>query len=208
MGCFWGAERKFWEADGVFTTAVGLRRRLHAEPLLRRGVQRPHRPHRSGARRVSTRDHEPRRDAAHLLGGPRPHAGHATGQRRRHAVPLLDLHGVRRAARGGRAVARHLPAHAHRGGYGEITTEIAAAGPFFYAEPYHQQYLAKNPDGYCGLGGTGVSCPTGLDVLGVTVIDRLLRRLRRAASRASRRSCATVPMPIWRRSHRQHPSGG
>ena len=70
-----------------------------------------------------------------------------------------------------------------RAGYGEITTEIAAAGPFYYAEDYHQQYLAKNPNGYCGLGGTGVSCPVGLPCLGVFGEGPE----RRQATRASRR---------------------
>ena len=80
-----------------------------------------------------------------------------------HAVPLGDLRGDRRAARRCRGVARRCSRRElAKAGFGEITTEIAPAGPFYYAEPYHQQYLAKNPNGYCGLGGTGVSCPIGL----------------------------------------------
>ena len=63
---------------------------------------------------------------------------------------------------GGGAVACHVPGEAQRRGYGEITTEIAPAGPFYYAEDYHQQYLDKNPGGYCGIGGTGVTCPVEL----------------------------------------------
>ena len=102
-------------------------------------------------------------DAARLLGEPRPDAGHAPGQRRRHAVPLGDLHVRRRAgSRRPRRRARCSRRSSHDAGYGEITTEIVDAPTFYYAEDYHQQYLAKNPGGYCGLGGTGVSCPIGL----------------------------------------------
>ena len=101
--------------------------------------------------------------AADLLGGPRPDPGHAPGQRRRHAVPLGDLLDAGRTARAApRRRARCTRSSSSAAGHGEITTEIAEAGPFYYAEDYHQQYLAKNPNGYCGLGGTGVSCPVGL----------------------------------------------
>ena len=98
-----------------------------------------------------------------LLGEPRPDAGHAPGQRCRHPVPLRHLLVKRGAAGRRRGLARRVP-----GGpvappaTATITTEIAEAGPFYYAEPYHQQYLAKNPHGYCGLGGTGLSCPIGV----------------------------------------------
>ena len=103
-----------------------------------------------------------RRAAEGVLGVARSDAGHAPGQRRRHAVPLGDLHARRRAARGGERVARRVRARADaRPATAPITTEIADAPAFFYAEDYHQQYLAKNPDGYCGIGGTGVSCPVG-----------------------------------------------
>ena len=99
------------------------------------------------------------RAAEGVLGEPRPDPGHAPGQRRRHAVPLGDLHVRRRAARGGGAVAgRRTRRSSTEAGYGEITTEIRPAPTFYFAEDYHQQYLAKNPSGYCGIGGTGVSC--------------------------------------------------
>ena len=100
--------------------------------------------------------------SAAVLGEPRSDAGDAAGQRRRHAVPLGDLH-VRRPAEA-RARRRATPtgSGSKRAGYGAITTEILEAPEFYYAEDYHQQYLAKNPGGYCGLGGTGVSCPIGL----------------------------------------------
>ena len=98
-----------------------------------------------------------------LLGGPRPDAGHAPGQRRRHPVPLGDLHHERRRSATAERHARRLPAGAGRGAAtAPITTEIAPLGDFFYAEDYHQQYLHKVPNGYCGIGGTGVSCPVGL----------------------------------------------
>ena len=155
-------ERKFWETPGVYTTAVGYAGGFTPEPHLRRGVQRPHRSQRGRARRVRSRAGELRDAAARVLGEPRPDAGHASGQRRRHAVPLGHLHVRRRAARGGRSShARCSRSGCSDAGYGEITTEIVDAPTFFYAEDYHQQYLAKNPMGYCGLGGTGVSCPIG-----------------------------------------------
>ena len=164
MGCFWGAEKKFWQAPGVYTTAVGYAGGFTPEPDLRRGLQRPHRTQRGGARRLRPARHVLRRDAAHLLGEPRPDAGHAPGQRRRHAVPLGHLRPLgARSARAARGVARGVRRSGSReAGYGEITTEILDAPEFYYAEDYHQQYLAKNPHGYCGLGGTGVSCPIGV----------------------------------------------
>ena len=103
-------------------------------------------------------------NAPHLLGGPRPDPGHAPGKRRRHAVPLGDLLDERDAQRDAALASRDVPGGALACGHGRITTEIAEAGPFYYAEDYHQQYLARNPFGYCGLGGTGVSCPIGAGV--------------------------------------------
>ena len=103
------------------------------------------------------------RAAQGVLGEPRSDPGHAPGQRCRHAVSLGDLRRLARSSGGGRGVARRLPAGARaRPASGAITTEILDAPPFYYAEDYHQQYLAKNPGGYCGLGGTGVSCPIGV----------------------------------------------
>jgi peptide-methionine (S)-S-oxide reductase len=101
---------------------------------------------------------------AHLLGGARPDPGDAAGERRRtqyRSALYVHSEAQRRAAGASRdAYAAALRAR----GLGEITTEIRDAPPFYYAEEYHQQYLAKDPDGYCGLGGTGVSCPVGTGV--------------------------------------------
>ena len=99
LGCFWGAERIFWQCPGRVHDGGRLRGRLHPEPDLRRGVLGPHRPHRGGARRLRPEADELRGDPARLLGGPRPDPGHAPGQRRRHPVPLGDLHVRRGAAR-------------------------------------------------------------------------------------------------------------
>ena len=104
-----------------------------------------------------------RGDAPAVLGEPRPDPGHAPGQRRRHPVPLGDLLVADEAQREAAVASRDAyNAKLTRRRLPEITTEIAEAGPFYYAEDYHQQYLHKNPWGYCGLGGTGVSCPVGL----------------------------------------------
>ena len=104
-----------------------------------------------------------RRDAEAVLGEPRSHAGHAPGQRRRHAVPVRRSTAPRRSS--SQAARASRDAYQDRltaAGYGRITTEIADAPPFYYAEDYHQQYLAKNPHGYCGIGGTGVTCQVGV----------------------------------------------
>ena len=103
-----------------------------------------------------------RRDAADLLGEPRPDPGHAPGQRCRHPIPLGDLYPGRRAARGSRGSRDGYRRGCRRGLRRRSRPRSPRPAPFYYAEDYHQQYLAKNPDGYCGLGGTGVSCPIGL----------------------------------------------
>ena len=165
MGCFWGAERKFWQAgEGVYVTAVGYAGGFTPNPTYEETCTGL-----TGHTEAVLVVYRPERDllrgsAEDLLGEPRPDAGHAAGQRRRHAVPLGDLRHDRRAARGRARFGRALRAALKAAGYGPITTEIAKAGPFYFAEDYHQQYLAKNPGGYCGLGGTGVSCPVGLKV--------------------------------------------
>ena len=161
MGCFWGAERKFWEADGVYTTAVGYAGGFTPNPTYEEVCSG-----RTGHTEVVLVVFDPRGRATTtccgLLGEPRSDAGHAPGQRRRDAVPVGDLLLRSGAARGGRAVAAMFQPRLTSSGFGEITTEIEAAPTFFYAEDYHQQYLAKNPGGYCGIGGTGVSCPIGV----------------------------------------------
>ena len=162
MGCFWGAERVFWQADGVYTTAVGYAggytpnptyeevcsgRTGHTEAVLL--VFDPAVLPLEGVLRLFWENHDPTQ-------GPRQ--GNDVGTQYRSAVYWAN-DAQRAAAEASREMFR---AELARAGYGEITTEIAAAGPFYYAEDYHQQYLAKNPNGYCGLGGTGVSCPVGL----------------------------------------------
>ena len=160
MGCFWGAERKFWEAP---------RRVLDRGRLRRRATRRTPPTRRCAAASPATtrscwwcsipsrsRYEELLQD---VLGEPRPDPGHASGQRRRHAVPLGDLHLHGGAAAAAAEASRDAYQQALRArGYGAITTEILDAPEFYYAEDYHQQYLAKNPGGYCGLGGTGVAC--------------------------------------------------
>ena len=163
MGCFWGAERKFWQTEGVYTTAVGYAggitpnptyeevcsgRTGHTEVVL--VVFDPARRRYDDMLRVFWENHDPTQGMRQ---------GNDIGTQYRSG----DLRVRRRAARGRGAVARDVPgASSPQAGYGEITTEIVPAPPFYYAEDYHQQYLAKNPGGYCGIGGTGVSCPIGL----------------------------------------------
>jgi len=162
LGCFWGAERKFWEAEGVHTTAVGYAgghtpnptyeevcsgRTGHTEAVL--VVFDPTRTSYDALLKLFWESHDPTQGMRQ---------GNDVGTQYRSAIYTSD-DAQRAAAEASRA--RFQEALAARG-YGEITTEIAPAGPFFYAEDYHQQYLHKNPMGYCGLGGTGVSCPIGL----------------------------------------------
>ncbi|HUZ14802.1 MAG TPA: peptide-methionine (S)-S-oxide reductase MsrA [Gaiellaceae bacterium] len=161
MGCFWGAERVFWKADGVYTTAVGYSggytpnptyeevcsgRTGHTEAVL--VVFDPAVISLESVLRLFWEGHDPTQ-------GNRQ--GNDVGTQYRSAIFSSpdDLE----AAHASKAMFQGELANA---GYGEIKTEIAEAGPFYYAEDYHQQYLAKNPNGYCGLGGTGVACPVGL----------------------------------------------
>jgi len=162
MGCFWGAERVFWQADGVYTTAVGYAggytpnptyeevcsgRTGHTEAVL--VVFDPAVVSLEGVLRLFWENHDPTQGMRQ---------GNDRGTQYRSAVYWAD-DAQRAAAEASREMYQAELASA---GYGGITTEIAEAGPFYYAEPYHQQYLAKNPNGYCGLGGTGVACPVGL----------------------------------------------
>jgi peptide-methionine (S)-S-oxide reductase len=162
MGCFWGAERVFWQADGVYTTAVGYAggytpnptyeevcsgRTGHTEAVL--VVFDPSVLPLEGVLRLFWENHDPTQGMRQ---------GNDMGTQYRSAVYWAN-DAQRTAAEASRDM---FQAELSGAGYGEITTEIADAGPFYYAEPYHQQYLAKNPNGYCGLGGTGVSCPVEL----------------------------------------------
>jgi peptide-methionine (S)-S-oxide reductase len=162
MGCFWGAERIFWQAEGVWTTAVGYAggytpnptyeevcsgRTGHAEVLL--AVFDPSVTSYDTMLRLFWEGHDPTQGMRQ---------GNDIGSQYRSAV-YWTSEAQRDAALASREMYQKELTQA---GYGEITTEIAEAGPFYYAEAYHQQYLSKNPAGYCGIGGTGVSCPVGL----------------------------------------------
>lgn len=166
LGCFWGAERAFWKLPGVYATAVGYQGGLTPNPTYRevctgrtghaevvRVVFDPRRIPYEELLRVFWESHDPTQGMRQ---------GNDVGTQYRSAI---HVHGEaqRRAAEASReAYARALEA----GRFGPITTEIREAPEFYYAEEYHQQYLAKNPDGYCGLGGTGVACPAGTGVAG------------------------------------------
>jgi peptide-methionine (S)-S-oxide reductase len=161
MGCFWGAERMFWTASGVYTTAVGYTGGYtpnptyeevcsgltgHAEAVL--VVYDPKSMPFAALLELFWEGHDPTQGMRQ---------GNDVGSQYRSAIYVASPE-QRRAAEDSRAAFQQALTAA---GFGAITTEIAEAGPFFYAEPYHQQYLAKNPGGYCGLGGTGVSCRIG-----------------------------------------------
>src|SRR5438874_10621863 len=168
MGCFWGAERVFWKAPGVYTTAVGYAggftpnptyeevcsgRTGHTEAVL--VVFDPAQTSYEEILRLFWEGHDPTQGMRQ---------GNDVGTQYRSAI-YADGPEQLAAAEASRDA---YQAELARAGYGEITTEIAPAGEFYYAEPYHQQYLQKNPMGYCGLGGTGVSCPVGVGVAGIS----------------------------------------
>ncbi len=162
MGCFWGAERIFWEAPGVYTTAVGYAGGFTPNPTYEE-VCSGRTGHTEAVLVAFNVEQASFEDMLKLFWeGHDPtqgmRQGNDAGTQYRSA---LYWHGdsQRTAAEASR---ESYQARLKEQGYGEITTEIAEAGPFYYAEDYHQQYLAKNPNGYCGLGGTGVSCPIGL----------------------------------------------
>ncbi len=161
MGCFWGAERKFWQAPGVYTTAVGYAGGTtpnptyeevcsgltgHTEVVL--VVWKPDTSF-DALLRIFWESHDPTQGMRQ---------GNDTGTQYRSAIYVYSEDQLARAIASRDAYAKRLGA----AGFGAVTSEIARAGAFYYAEDYHQQYLGKNPRGYCGLGGTGVSCPVGL----------------------------------------------
>jgi peptide-methionine (S)-S-oxide reductase len=158
MGCFWGAERKFWQLDGVVSTAVGYAGGLTPNPTYRevcsgatghnevvRVVYDPAVIGYEDLLEVFWESHDPTQGMRQ---------GNDVGTQYRSGIYCFDQE-QRRAAEASRdAYSEKL----RDAGYGPVTTEIVEAPPFFFAEEYHQQYLAKNPGGYCGLGGTGVTC--------------------------------------------------
>ncbi|MCA9577575.1 MAG: peptide-methionine (S)-S-oxide reductase MsrA [Polyangiales bacterium] len=161
LGCFWGAERKFWQTDGVVSTAVGYAaghtpnptydevcsgQTGHNEVVL--VVFDPARVSYDTLLKVFWESHDPTQGMRQ---------GNDRGTQYRSGIYTYDEAQHRAALASRDAFAPRLAA----AGYGPITTEILDAPPFYYAESYHQQYLGKNPGGYCGLGGTGVSCPVG-----------------------------------------------
>jgi peptide-methionine (S)-S-oxide reductase len=162
MGCFWGAERKFWEAPGVYTTAVGYAggytpnptyeevcsgRTGHTEVVL--VVFNPAKTSYDAMLRVFWENHDPTQGMRQ---------GNDMGTQYRSAIYTFDDD----QAKAAQISAKMFGGRLKDEGFGDVSTEIAPETTFYYAEDYHQQYLAKNPGGYCGLGGTGVSCPIGL----------------------------------------------
>ena len=162
MGCFWGAERMFWETPGVYTTAVGYAGGEtpnpsyeevcsgctgHTEAVL--VVFDPAEVSYEALLKVFWEGHDPTQGMRQ---------GNDVGTQYRSAIYAYGDEQLRTA----RATKQAFEKALAKRGFGRITTEIRAAPAFYYAEDYHQQYLGKNPNGYCGLGGTGVSCPTGV----------------------------------------------
>lgn len=164
MGCFWGAEREFWQIDGVYVTAVGYQGGITPNPTYEEVCSG-----RTGHTEMVMVVFDPQKVALDTLlkafweahdptQGMRQ--GNDVGTQYRSAL-YTTTKAQAEAVRQSREL--YQDALSARG-LGPITTEIAPAGPFYYAETYHQQYLAKNPNGYCGLKGTGVSCPVGTSI--------------------------------------------
>jgi peptide-methionine (S)-S-oxide reductase len=162
LGCFWGAERVFWRADGVWATAVGYAGGFTPNPTYEEVCSG-----RTGHNEVVMVVYDPAVISYEALlkifwEGHDPtqgmRQGNDVGTQYRSGVYYYDGEQKRAAEASKDAFQKALNAK----GYGPITTEIIAAPDFYYAEDYHQQYLARNPGGYCGLGGTGVSCPIGV----------------------------------------------
>ncbi|MDJ0877886.1 MAG: peptide-methionine (S)-S-oxide reductase MsrA [Halieaceae bacterium] len=162
MGCFWGVERMFWQLEGVYTTAVGYAAGYTHNPTYQEVCSGQ-----TGHNEVVLVVYDPAVISYEQLlktfwEGHDPTQGMRQGndmgtQYRSGIYTFSDAQAE--AAEASKVAFQPILADA---GYGEITTEILSAGEFYYAEEYHQQYLAKNPGGYCGLGGTGVSCPVGV----------------------------------------------
>jgi len=164
MGCFWGAEKKFWQQPGVYSTAVGYAGGLTPNPTYREVctgmtghnevvlvVFDPNVTSYDAMLKVFWENHDPTQGMRQ---------GNDVGTQYRSGIYYAD-DAQKRAAEASRDTFQKQLAAS---GFGAITTEIVPLPEFYYAEDYHQQYLAKNPDGYCGLGGTGVSCPIGVGV--------------------------------------------
>jgi peptide-methionine (S)-S-oxide reductase len=162
LGCFWGAERKFWQAPGIYVTAVGYAggstpnptyeevcsgRTGHAEVV--RVIFDPSVVSLQAVLKLFWENHDPTQGMRQ---------GGDIGTQYRSAIYATNDAQLNAALAAKSAYQHELT----RAGYGTITTEIANAPVFYYAEAYHQQYLAKNPNGYCGIGGTGIACPIGL----------------------------------------------
>jgi peptide-methionine (S)-S-oxide reductase len=164
LGCFWGAERKFWELPGVWVTAAGYAGGLTPNPTYEevcsgrtghtevvRVIYDPAQVRLSALLKAFWEAHDPTQGMRQ---------GNDVGTQYRSAIYLADAADLA-VAEASKAL---YGAALAKSGHGPITTEIVAAPTFYYAEDYHQQYLAKNPRGYCGIGGTGVSCPIGVGV--------------------------------------------
>ena len=163
LGCFWGAERKFWQKDGVYTTAVGYAAGQTPNPTYEEVcsgltghnevvlvVYQPDQVTYDDLLKAFWESHDPTQGMRQ---------GNDRGTQYRSGIYYFDDAQHQLATASSQRYQRALD----DAGYGGITTEIIAAPPFYYAEDYHQQYLAKNPGGYCGLGGTGVGCPSGIE---------------------------------------------
>ncbi len=164
LGCFWGAERIFWKAEGVHTTAVGYAGGLTPNPTYEevcsgrtghtevvRVVFSPHKTTYDALLKLFWESHDPTQGMRQ---------GNDVGTQYRSAIYTTMASQVASVEASRLAYQQALL----KRGFSGVTTEVTAAPTFYYAEEYHQQYLAKNPDGYCGIGGTGVSCPIGLGV--------------------------------------------
>jgi peptide-methionine (S)-S-oxide reductase len=164
MGCFWGAEKKFWQLPGVYTTAVGYAAGYTPNPTYREVcsgqtghnetvlvVYDPKQTSYEDLLKVFWESHDPTQGMRQ---------GNDVGTQYRSGIYFFDERQRKAAEHSKQEFQQALT----KAGYGVTTTEILPAPEFYFAEDYHQQYLSKNPDGYCGLGGTGVTCPTGVNV--------------------------------------------